>query len=454
MQNGYFDNPILINVNQKFFKRRDDPGMNSERYLYQSEGMTKKQYFAFFTALAGWVFDYYEVFILTLLIIPISKELSLSAPQTAYIFSLQLLFLAIGGVISGFLADKFGRKPILQLTVVIYCIGTLARAFTFSYSWLLIWTAIAALGIGGEYGVGQTLVSEVVPKKSRGWWSGLLYGGIYIGIMIAALVGVFVVPYVNWRWIFGFSTLPIFVAVLIRKWAPESDVWEGKKANLVKTNNLNIKLFTKKAFLKPFFMCLIASILQFFAYYGVTTFLPTYLVKNAGFTLTKASWWVFFTAIAGLTGSLAGAYTMDRWGRRITLSYIAMSAALGGLLLFLTWQYLLTSSLILIPLFILYFGSNGATVFGALFSENFPVEVRSTGVSAALQIGRGLSFFPPIITAYLYPIYGYQIIVIIGAAEFFLLGLWAWAFKETKDIDINTSIIVQSSEAQPNNVRV
>ena len=60
-----------------------------------------------------------------------------------------------------------------------------------------------------------------------------------------------------------------------------------------------------------------------------------------------------------------------------------------GRILFLSWPYLLTSQLILIPFFILYFGSNGATVFGALFSEQFPTETRSTGVSAALQISRG-----------------------------------------------------------------
>jgi putative MFS transporter len=62
----------------------------------------------------------------------------------------------------------------------------------------------------------------------------------------------------------------------------------------------------------------------------------------------------------------------------------------------------------------------------------FPTEVRTTGVAAALQIGRGLAFIPPIITAAIFPVYGYKPIVLMGAAEFGLLALWAWVFKETR----------------------
>ena len=105
---------------------------------------------------------------------------------------------------------------------------------------------------------------------------------------------------------------------------------------------------------------------------------------------------------------------------------------IGGLLLFATWHSLITSLWILVPFFLLYVGSNGGTVFGALFSEMFPTEVRTTGVASALQIGRGLAFIPPIITAAIFPVYGYAPVVLMGAAEFGLLAMWAWVFKETR----------------------
>ena len=70
-------------------------------------------------------------------------------------------------------------------------------------------------------------------------------------------------------------------------------------------------------------------------------------------------------------------------------------AALGGIALYFTWSSLINSLWILVPMFFLYFGSNGASVFGSLFSEMFPTDVRATGISWALQIGRGLSAYPP-----------------------------------------------------------
>jgi putative MFS transporter len=417
--------------------------MESHTFLYESKRLSPAQARAFISAFVGWVFDFYEIILLTFLIVPISRDLHLSPSHIAYVFSTQLLFLAIGGVTSGLLADRYGRRPILMWTIIIYTVGTLARAFTFNEVWLLLWTAFAALGIGGEYAVGQTLVSEVMPANRRGWWSGILYAGNYGGIVAASLVGGYLAPIIGWRWTFAVSALPILFALYVRASAPESDVWEMKKKN-VKTN---WRAFTRRSFLKPFFLCLVAAMLQFFAYYGITAFLPTYLVKQ-GFSLGKAAWWLFFTnAFSGLVGSLVGSYTSDRWGRRVTLSYLAATAATGGLVLFLTWRYLLTSSWILVPFFFLYFGSNGATVFGVLFSEMFPTEVRTTGVASALQIGRGMAFIPPLITAAIFPVYGYAPIVLMGAAEFGLLAIWAWVFKETRGKSILE--IDRESETSP-----
>ncbi len=402
--------------------------MSSRALLYESTQLTKAQAQAFIAAFVGWVFDYYEVFLLTVLMVPISRDLHLSPSHAAYVFSTQLFFLAVGGVAFGLLADRYGRRPILMWTIIIYAGGTLARAFTYSEAWLLSWTAIAALGIGGEFAVGQSLVSEVMPTAKRGWWGGILYAGHYLGVIGGAFVAGYLAPVIGWRWTFAVSGLPIAFALYVRSSAPESDVWEMKKKEARK---IDWGGFTRGAFLRPFSLCLIAAMLQFFAYYGITSFLPTYLVKQ-GFSLGRAAWWMFFIALSGIIGSVVGSYTSDRWGRRVTLSYLAGIAAISGLVLFATWRYLLTTSWILVPFFCLYFGSNGATVFGVLFSEMFPTEVRTTGTASALQIGRGLAFIPPLITAQIFPVYGYAPIVLMGASEFGLLALWAWVFKETK----------------------
>ncbi|MDR7080661.1 putative MFS transporter [Neobacillus niacini] len=404
----------------------------------QTEKMDKAKYKIFFGAYIGWIFDYYEVFVLSFLVIPMAAALSLSTVQVASVFSVQLAFLAIGGIVFGYLGDKIGRKKILITTLVIFCLATFMRGFTFNYEWLIFWSAIAGFGLGGEYGAAQALVSETVPSKQRGFWSSMLYGGAYLGIFLGATVGGFILPVIGWRWTFFLSALPILLALWLRKDVEESKVWEQEIKEKKTKVKVNIKQkYGLNRFWKPFSIALIAAVLQYFAYYGITNFLPTYLVKYEGFEMGKAAWWLFFTAFAGLVGSFIAGYTTDKWGRRITLSSLAFVAALGGILLYFTWSSLIDSLWILLPMFFLYFGSNGASVFGSLFSEIFPTDVRSTGISWSLQIGRGLSAFPPLITAAVFPIYGYQPIILGGAALFMMLALWAWVFPETKNVRLD-----------------
>jgi MFS transporter, putative metabolite:H+ symporter len=403
-----------------------------------NDAISAAQRGAFLGALIGWIFDYYEVFLMTILVIPIAAEFKLSTAQVGLIFSVQLLFMAVGGVFFGYLADRIGRKRVLIFTILIFSLGTMARAAAPNYEILLALTAISALGIGGEYGVGQTLVTETIDPQSRGFYSAFLYGGIYLGIILRALVGGHIPPLIGWRLTFLLSGAPVLFALWVRRHAPESEIClerKGAPGTLASEKSL------LSGFIPIWLLCVFAAGLQFFAYYGVASFLPTYLVRN-GSTITTASTWLIFTAIAGAAGCTVGALLSDRVGRRLTLSVLAGSACFGGVWLALSWDSLLTGGRwILIPFFILFAGSNGAAVFGALFSESFPAKIRATAVSSALQVGRGLSFFPPMIAAALLPTLGYRPIVFLSAALFGILALVAWLFHETRGGDLATEEI-------------
>ena len=383
---------------------------------------------AFFGALIGWVFDYYEVFLMTVLVVPIAADLRLSAADVGLLFSIQLLFLAVGGVVFGLLADRIGRKRVLVYTIVIFSLGTMARAAAPDYVTLVALTAFAAFGIGGEYGVGQTLVTETIGRQQRGFYSAILYGGIYVGIVMGALVGGYVTPLIGWRMTFLISGLPVLFALWVRRHTPESEAWAKRKAaSVVAVRRPRLPLHLVSTWL----LCVTAAGLQFFAYYGVASFLPTYLVHH-GSTITGASSWLIFTAVAGAVGCALGAVLSDWIGRRFTLSLLAGCACVGGIWLGLSWDSLLSGGKwILVPFFILFAGSNGAAVFGVLFSELFPAEVRATAVSSALQVGRGMSFFPPLLVAALLPTLGYQPIVFLSAGLFGVLAMVAWLFRET-----------------------
>lgn len=396
--------------------------------------MDKTTKAAFTSAYLGWVFDYYEVFLLTFLILPLRQEFGLSVVQAGWLFSAQLLSLALGGVVFGWLADRYGRKPILVVTIVVYALATFARAFAFDYASMIALTVLGGLGIGGEYGVGQSLVSELVPKRSRGFWSGLLYGGCFIGIMLAALVGGYMAPALGWRWTFAISGLPVLFAIYVRVASPESAIWEKQMSATGGTQG-SWDTIASSVFMVPFLKCLLMATIYFFAYYGIATFLPSYLVSQ-GLTVTKASWWLFFSGFAGLVGNILGAWLLDRVGRRWTLSILMLVATGAAAVLATTWSTLLQSWLILVPFFVLFVGANGATVFGALFSEAFPTRLRTTGMSGALQIARGLAFIPPLVVPMVLQNYGYAPIVVVSAVEFLFVGLWVWTFRETRNVDI------------------
>lgn len=394
--------------------------------------LSKPQFLAWLTAFAGWVFDYYEIALMTFLIVPIAVEFQLTGSQTALLLSLQLLGIAFGGVLFGYLGDRIGRRSVLMITIAVFGAFTLARAFAPDYSTMVIFGIIAAIGLGGEFGVGQSLVSEVVPAAKRGRWGAALYSGAGIGLAGAALVGGYLLPVVGWRWVFAISCFPIFLAILARFTVPESEEWEqhargDQKGAKAKTD---WSLVWSAKFLKPLGLSIFACSISFFGFYGVAAFLPTYLVTVQGFSFSKAAWFVVITGIAITVGSISSGFLADRKGRRVAWSVMACCATAGSAILGLLFQSTVISLWSLAAVFLTYFGTSGAALFGVVFSEQFPTRVRSLGVGTALQIGRGLSFFPPLIAAAVYPVYGFAPLAFGAAVLFAILAVVGWVFKE------------------------
>ena len=415
-----------------------------------SSKVTKPQFYAWLTAFVGWLFDYYEIALITFLVVPIAQEFNLDPQQTALLFSLQLAGIAVGGVLFGFLGDRIGRQKVLMITLLIFGLFTLARAFAPDYGTLLIFGIIAAIGLGGEFGAGQSLVAEVMPARTRGWWSGALYSGVGLGLAGAALVGGYLTPVIGWRWVFAISCFPILLAIVVRFIAPESEVWKKKESEFTQKahRRTDWTLIRSSRFLKPFILCLLAAAVEFFAFYGVSSFLPTYLIENQGFSFSKAAWWTVVTGIAIFVGAVSAGWMADRLGRRVTWAIMAGIAAVGAAILAVLFQTSIQSFWVLVPIFVFYFGTGVAAMFGMVFAEQFPTRVRSLGVGSALQIARGLSFFPPLIAAAIYPVYGYSVLIWGAAGLFVVLLASAWLFKENagrsiEDLEGDFPIVVE-----------
>src|SRR5438874_434367 len=140
-------------------------GDHNGRLLNEAEKLTPLHYWIVFLCWGGWIFDFYDLIVYSFLLIPIGAEFDFTKQQLALVYSFTLLMTGAGGILFGMLSDKFGRKGILQWTVACYCLGAFMCGFTESFWWLLLWRAVTGLGIGGEWGVGHTLISETFPPE-------------------------------------------------------------------------------------------------------------------------------------------------------------------------------------------------------------------------------------------------------------------------------------------------
>lgn len=250
--------------------------------LNQYEKPTKTHYKIFGLSWAGWVFDFYDLILFTFLIIPIGQELHLSNLMLSYALSASIIAAAVGGVLFGVLSDKYGRKIVLQLTIIIYSIGTVLCAFSTNLETLILFRIITGLGVGGEWATGQTYVNETFPAKLRGRFGAFLQTGNPVGLILASLVGGFLLPVIGWRASFLISVLPAILVILIRRQIPESDLWLQKKKNAKdKLKSLKIKSnefvsLLLKPYRKTFLMALILAILGSSAYWFTYSWLPTY----------------------------------------------------------------------------------------------------------------------------------------------------------------------------------
>ena len=423
---------------------------------------TKTHYKIFGLSWAGWVFDFYDLILFTFLIIPIGQELHLSNLMLSYALGISLAATALGGVIFGFLSDRYGRKTVLQWTIVVYSLGAFLCGFAISLESLILFRIITGMGVGGEWATGQTFIGETFPAKFRGRFGSLMQTGAPIGIAMASVVGGLIEPSIGWRMCFFISIIPALIVVFIRRDLPESDLWVLKQkssAKIVKQTadvvvNLKSRVFEwfiksvkrddskflmlfSKEYRKNFILALILAILGLSAYWFTYSWMPDYLYTERHFSLTKSALWIIVTQIGGFLGYLSFGFVADRIGRRPAYTIYSFLMAIGLVMITVLWDLVVGNPpLILSFMFIVGFGTGFFGGYGPLFSELFPTLIRNTASGSAFNLGRGVQFFTPVIIAMISINYNLSLGIFLAAIFAILTGIFIWTFPETKGRDL------------------
>jgi MFS family permease len=380
-------------------------------------------------AFLGWTFDFYDLILYTFLTRAISADLGLSHMGHGFALGLSFAATAVGGIASGLLADRFGRRRLVSWTILVYSLGSLLSGIATSEAMLLAARAVTGLGVGGEWAAGHSLVAETFPPDRRGRAGALLQTGAPVGVLLATIVGTLVAPAVGWRACLIGSSLTALLAFVARRFMPESDLW--LRGGTRRFGGGIARLFAGDLG-RRFWLGFVLTVFNGASYWLTYSWLPEYL-RARGLTLAQSGGYYAVIIVGELIGYIGFGWISDRLGRRPTFSLFAITMALGLLPLTVLWErfanvpVLIFGSMLLVGL-----GTGTWSNFGPMLAELFPTELRNTAMGSILNLARGAQLVGPIVIAALEPRYG--LASGIGLAAVFAVAAagWIWTLPETK----------------------
>lgn len=342
----------------------------------------------------AWLFDAMDVGMLSFVIAALHKEWQLSTVEMSWIGSVSSIGMAVGAILFGMMADRFGRKAILILTLLVFSIGSGISAFATGYGIFLVLRFIIGAGLGGELPVASTLVSESVPVEKRGRSVVLLESFWAAGWLLAAIISYFVMPIWGWRVAIFATGLAGLYAFYFREGIHESRAFKKvARPGLIKT----LTTLWRPPYVRSTLMLWIVWFMVVFSYYGMFLWLPSVMVLK-GFSLINSFGYVLIMTLAQLPGYFVAAWLIEKWGRKTVLSLFLLGTA-GSALGFgmaASLPMLLTAGMLL------SFFNLGA--WGALYAyspEQYPTIVRSSGSGMAAGIGRIGGIVGPLLVGHL-----------------------------------------------------
>lgn len=424
-----------------------------EELEFEETGVTRKERWKIMWAsIIGYAMDGLDVLILSFAMAAIVSEFGLTLGEGGMIATYTLIGTVLGGYIFGIFADWWGRVHTFSLTIIIFSIFTGACAFADNAVHLDILRFLAGLGLGGEYGIGMTLVSETWPGAKRARATAGVAMGWQAGAVLAAILAAVVLPDYGWRGLFLVGVLPALLAAWARHGIKEPPMWvkrkEMKKAlqarkdagekltaeeeeQLTEAKKFPLAhLFAdRKTTITTIALTIMTSV-QNFGYYGIMVWLPMILLKEHGLTTKSMSGWMIVTVIGMIAGIFVFGWLCDRLGRKkpYLLFYVCAAA-----MVYIYVNLGTPIALLFGGAFLGFFCNGMMAGYGTLLSENYTTDARSTAQNFIFNTGRAVGGFAPVIIGTIAQTNGFNTAFVLLSAVYLAAAVNVLFFvKDTK----------------------
>jgi len=334
---------------------------------------------ALLAGFSGWTLVAFDFFLVVFSLTAIAEDFHRPDKDIALSIAVTLGFRPVGAFIFGLLADRYGRRLPLIIILIFYSVVEVLSGLAPNYATFMVCRALFGIGMGGQWGVGASLTMEKVPPRLRGVLSGLLQEGYAVGYLLAAASYFFIFPRWGWRPMFFLGGFPALLAVYVRFYVKESEVWKNNRhetwGQLGRGIASNWKLFV--------YLVLLMTMMNFVSH-GTQDMYPTLLKRQWKFSPQKVAAVTAFSMVGAIVGGLVFGLLSDRFGRRRSM----IIALLGALVVVPLWAFSPSLALLVTGGFLMQFMVQGAWgIIPAHLSELAPDSVRGFLPGFAYQCG-------------------------------------------------------------------